>query len=90
VQALYDGRTAAEAAGFTQMLKSDVIASGQDRGAHNCGKCDETVAGYLKKYKATQDRKYLKQCLDQVECACRAEWQLTLELGPLIPAYSQL
>lgn len=90
VQALYDGRATAEAAGFKGMLKSDVIASGQDRGAHNCKSCDETVVGYLKKYKATQDKKWLKQCLDEVQCACRAEWQLTLELGPLIPGYGQL
>lgn len=90
VQSLLDGRTAAEAAGFQGMLKSDVIASGQARGAHNCGQCDETVVGYLKKYKATQDRKWLKACLDEVECRCRAEWRLTLELGSLIPAYGQL
>jgi radical SAM enzyme (TIGR01210 family) len=90
VQALLDGRTAAEEAGFTGMLKSDVIAAGQDRGAHNCGKCDEDVAGYLKKYKSTQDKKYLAQCLEQVQCGCRREWQLTVELGPLIPAYARL
>lgn len=90
VQALLDGRTAAEAAGFQGMLKSDVIASGQDRGAHNCGQCDETVAGYLKKYKATQDKKWLAKCLADVQCGCRAEWKLTLELGPLIPAYGSL
>lgn len=90
VQSLYDGRATAEAAGFKGMLKSDVIASGQDRGAHNCKTCDETVVGYLKKYKATQDKKWLKQCLDEVQCACRAEWQLTLDLGPLIPGYGQL
>jgi archaeosine synthase beta-subunit len=90
VQALLDGRTEAEAHGFTGMLKSDVVAAGQDRGAHNCGKCDETVGGYLKKYKATQDRKWLAQCLAEVQCECRARWRLTLELGPLIPAYGQL
>lgn len=90
VQALYDGRTEAEAAGFKGMLKSDVIASGQDRGAHNCKSCDETVVGYLKKYKATQDRKWLKACLDEVQCACRREWRLSLELGPLIPGYGSL
>ena len=90
VQALLDGRTAAEAAGFKGMLKSDVIAAGQSRGAHNCGQCDETVAGYLKKYKATQDKKWLAECLAKVECRCRREWKLTLELGPLIPAYGQL
>ena len=90
VQALLDGRTAAEAAGFQGMLKSDVVGAGHDRGSHNCGKCDETVVGYMKKYKATQDKKYLQQCLDNVQCACQAEWRLTLELGPLIPAYAQL
>jgi archaeosine synthase beta-subunit len=90
IQSLLDGRTAAEAAGFAGMLKSDVIASGQSRGAHNCGQCDETVVGYLKKYKATQDKAWLRRCMDEVECRCRAEWQLTLELGPLIPAYGQL
>jgi len=89
VQALLDGRTTAEAAGFAGMLKSDVIAAGQGRGAHNCGACDETVVGYLKKYKSTQDKKWLRACLDEVECRCRAEWRLTLELGPLIPAYGQ-
>ncbi len=72
------------------MLKSDVIAAGQDRGAHNCGKCDETVGGYLKKYKATQDKKWLAECWDKVECSCRAEWRLTIELGPLIPVYGKL
>lgn len=90
VQALLDGRTTAEAAGFKGMLKSDVIASGQDRGAHNCKTCDEDVVGYLKKYKATQDKTWLKACLDEVQCACRKEWQLTVELGPLLPAYGTL
>jgi archaeosine synthase beta-subunit len=90
VKSLLDGRTEAERAGFKGMLKSDVIAAGQDRGAHNCGKCDETVAGYLKKYKSTQDKKWLAKCLEDVQCACRREWQLTLELGPLIPAYGRL
>lgn len=96
VTALLDGRTQAEkndqASGREGkfMLKSDVIAAGQDRGAHNCGKCDEDVGGYLKKYKATQDKKWLAECLAKVECKCRAEWKLTLELGPLIPAYAKL
>jgi archaeosine synthase beta-subunit len=90
VQSLLDGRTVAEDAGFKGMLKSDVIASGQDRGAHNCKTCDEDVVGYLKKYKATQDKKWLKACMDEVQCACRREWQLTVELGPLIPGYGKL
>lgn len=90
VQSLLDGRTEAEAQGFRGMLKSDVIASGQDRGAHNCKTCDETVVGYLKKYKATQDKKFLQACMDEVQCKCRTEWKLTVELGPLIPVYAHL
>jgi radical SAM enzyme (TIGR01210 family) len=89
VQALLDGRTTAEAAGFAGMLKSDVIAAGKERGAHNCGVCDENVVGYLKKYKATQDKKWLAECLGKIDCRCKAEWKMTLELGPLIPAYSR-
>ncbi|MHB8632686.1 MAG: archaeosine biosynthesis radical SAM protein RaSEA [Thermoplasmatota archaeon] len=90
VQALLDGRTEAEAAGFQGMLKCDVVAAGHDRGAHNCGVCDETVIGYLKKYKSTQDKRYLAECLEKVSCRCREEWRLILELGPLIPAYGDL
>ncbi|HLF16561.1 MAG TPA: archaeosine biosynthesis radical SAM protein RaSEA [Candidatus Thermoplasmatota archaeon] len=90
VTALLEGRTEAETGGFKGILKSDVIAAGLDRGAHNCGTCDEDVAGYLKKYKATQDKALLQRCLDDVQCRCRAEWGLVRELGPLIPAYGHL
>jgi hypothetical protein len=90
VRALLDGRTVAEKDGFAGMLKSDVIAAGQQRGAHNCGKCDEDVVGYMKKYKATQDKKYLADCLAKIQCKCRAEWQLTLELGHMMPMYGKL
>lgn len=72
------------------VIKSDVIAAGQDRGAHNCGTCDERVGGYLKKYKETQDVKFLDLCLEKVQCRCRREWELTLELGELVPAYGAL
>ena len=37
-----------------------------------------------------QQKKWLAQCLAEVDCKCRAEWKLTLELGPLIPAYAHL
>ncbi len=90
VQALLDGRTEAEKAGFSGILKSDVVAAGMSRGAHNCGTCDEDVGGYLKKYKATQDKAWLARCLADVKCPCRREWQLVRELGPLVPAYGVL
>lgn len=95
VQALLDGHTRATSPSapggpYAGTLKSDVIAAGQRRGAHNCGRCDEDVAGYLKKFKATQDAKWLRECLTKVRCSCRTEWQLVRELGPLIPAYADL
>ncbi len=71
------------------IIKSDVIAAGQTRGAHNCGACDERVGKYLKKYKDTQDAKWLDTCLEKVQCACREEWELTLALGRMVPAYGQ-
>jgi hypothetical protein len=90
VHALRDGDEAVRVAGFTGILKSDVIAAGQSRGAHNCGACDERVVGYLKQYKATQERGWLNDCLAKVQCRCREEWALTVELGALVPAYGQL
>ena len=90
VHALRDGDATARAAGFTGILKSDVIAAGQERGAHNCGACDERVVKYLKKYKDSQDGAWLDACLEKVECRCRREWELTVELGRLVPAYGAL
>jgi radical SAM enzyme (TIGR01210 family) len=89
VESMSRGDEVIRADGFAGILKSDVIAAGQTRGAHNCGNCDERVVGYLKKYKETQDRKWLEDCVKNVECKCRAEWALTLELGPLVPVYGQ-
>lgn len=91
IQALLDGRTTLdEEHQFEGILKCDVIASGQSRGAHNCGKCDERVAKYLKRYKDTQDRKWLEMCFEKVRCDCKEEWQHTLEIGALLPVYGQL
>jgi radical SAM enzyme (TIGR01210 family) len=90
VKALYDSRVVLDETGFEGMLKSDVIAAGQDRGAHNGDDTDERVVKYLKKYKSTQDKKWLKECLDRVHGPSRKEWELTLELGELIPAYHGL
>ncbi len=86
VYALRDGRPE----GYEGIVKSDVIAAGQERGAHNCGQCDERVVKYLKKFKETQDKAWLDMCLDKVDCACREEYELMLALGPLVPAYAGL
>ena len=90
VEALRTGLPGAIEGGFKGILKSDVIAAGQSRGAHNCGQCDERVVGFLKKFKATQDATWLERCMNDVQCRCRKEWELVRALGPLIPAYSDL
>ena len=90
VEALRRGDEVIRADGFSGILKSDVIAAGQSRGAHNCGQCDERVVKYLKKYKDTQDKGWLAECLERVQCRCRREWELVRELGPLVPAYKGL
>ncbi len=90
VVGLRDGFAGAKEHGFVGVIKSDVIAAGQQRGAHNCGQCDERVGGYLKRFKSTQDPKWLDKCLDEVQCPCRREWELVCALGPLIPAYGAL
>ena len=88
IHALRDADDAARADGKPRVVKSDVIAAGQSRGAHNCGQCDERVGKYLKKYKDTQDKAWLDTCLEKVECACQREWALTRRLGVLVPAYA--
>lgn len=90
VHALRDADEQARGDGFEGIIKSDVIAAGQERGAHNCGDCDERVVKYLKRYKDTQDRRWLETCLEKVQCPCRAEWELAVELGGLVPAYGRL
>jgi radical SAM enzyme (TIGR01210 family) len=87
VHALLEGDKVARDAGYTGIIKSDVIAAGKERGAHNCRECNDRVVKYMKKYKDTQDRKWLEMCLEKVQCKCRKEWELMLELGELIPAY---
>ncbi len=87
VTALRDGHKQALEAGFKGVLKCDVVAAGQNRGAHNCGQCDARVVKYMKKFKDTQDPQWLDDCLERVQCDCRRQWQWSLELGELIPAY---
>ncbi|WP_424357294.1 archaeosine biosynthesis radical SAM protein RaSEA [Methanocella sp. MCL-LM] len=58
------------------VITSDPLAAGQNRGPHNCGKCDYEFADAIRKYSLTQDI----AVLNQLNCDCKALWQKTLEL----------
>lgn len=60
-------------------FKSDVVAGGKRRGAHNCGACDEDVLRAIDAHKLTGDI----SVFDRVDCACKELWQEQLDLEDL-------
>ncbi len=73
-----------EVAPDTASLKSDPVAGGKIRGAHNCGACDDHALRAIAAFNVTQD----PGVFDGLDCRCRGEWERTLELeafaqGPL-------
>lgn len=61
-------------------LLCDPVGGGTKRGAHNCGKCDETIIDGLRRFTATQDR----GSLASPECECREMWETVLNLEDMI------
>lgn len=57
-------------------VRSNPVGAGQQRGAHNCGKCDAQVAEAIEEFSLTRD----PSVLPGAECACREEWLDILEL----------
>lgn len=57
-------------------LKSDPVAAGQRRGAHNCGGCDDAVADAIQAFNDTQD----PSLLEGLDCDCKETWRDVLEL----------
>ena len=72
VEALVQGKDACP----TTILKSDPVAGGKNRGAHNCGKCDENVLKAIAAFNVSQD----KRVFGQLDCDCRKQWQDQLAL----------
>jgi radical SAM enzyme (TIGR01210 family) len=67
-------------------VKSDPVAGGKTRGAHNCGRCDEHALRAIAAFNVTQD----PAVFDDVACACQERWRDVLDLetffqGPLSP-----
>ncbi|MHA1959981.1 MAG: archaeosine biosynthesis radical SAM protein RaSEA [Candidatus Thorarchaeota archaeon] len=56
-------------------LVCDPVAAGKARGAHNCGKCDQTVIRAIRDFSLDQD----VVSLDGLDCDCRADWEHVLD-----------
>ena len=53
---------------------SDPVGHGSDRGAHNCGECDDRVQTAIKDFDLRQD----PTVFEQVSCDCEQTWELVL------------
>jgi Predicted Fe-S oxidoreductase len=56
----------AETADVDAIVVSDPVGHGSDRGAHNCGECDDRVQTAIKDFDKRQD----PSVFEQVSCAC--------------------
>jgi archaeosine synthase beta-subunit len=63
----------------TSRLVSFPTAGGLSRGPHNCGSCDGRVLSAIEEASLSQEF----TPLDDLDCACRSEWQTTLDYTPL-------
>ena len=53
------------------VMKSDPVAGGKHRGAHNCGKCDEHVLKAIAAFNVSQD----PRVFGELSCECQAWWK---------------
>ena len=67
VEALVRGKAACP----DTVMKSDPVAGGKKRGAHNCGKCDEHVLAAIAAFNTSQD----PRVFGQLACACKRDWE---------------
>ncbi|WP_136717309.1 archaeosine biosynthesis radical SAM protein RaSEA [Halorientalis salina] len=57
------------------IVVSDPVGHGSDRGAHNCGECDDKVQNAIKDFDLRQD----PAVFEQVSCECELTWELVTE-----------
>jgi hypothetical protein len=57
------------------IVVSDPVGHGSDRGAHNCGECDDRVQKAIKDFDLRQD----PTVFDQVSCDCEGAWDAVVE-----------
>ncbi|HEX2022513.1 MAG TPA: archaeosine biosynthesis radical SAM protein RaSEA [Candidatus Thermoplasmatota archaeon] len=75
VEALREGKRACP----QTVLKSDPVAGGKRRGAHNCGRCDEHVLKAIAAFSVSQD----ERVFGQLSCPCRRDWEDQLAMEAL-------
>ncbi len=56
------------------IVVSDPVGHGSDRGAHNCGECDDRVQRAIKDFDLRQE----PAVFEQVDCECERTWDLVL------------
>ncbi|MBS3816333.1 MAG: archaeosine biosynthesis radical SAM protein RaSEA [Candidatus Thermoplasmatota archaeon] len=54
---------------------------GSDRGAHNCGECDEVVLEKIENYNKTQNESKFDPLPD---CGCRERWKKEMKIEPFL------
>ncbi len=64
-----------ETADADAIVVSDPVGHGSERGPHNCGECDDRVHNAIKDFSLRQD----PDVFEQVDCECRATWELVME-----------
>ena len=57
------------------IVVSDPVGHGSDRGAHNCGECDDRVHRAIKDFNLRQD----PSVFEQVSCSCERTWEAVCE-----------
>ena len=57
------------------IVVSDPVGHGSDRGAHNCGECDDRVQRAIKDFDLRQD----PSVFEQVDCDCELTWETVVE-----------
>jgi radical SAM enzyme (TIGR01210 family) len=57
------------------IVVSDPVGSGSERGAHNCGDCDEFVQTAVKDFDLRQD----PSVFEEVSCECETTWAAVME-----------
>ncbi|MBN1677286.1 MAG: archaeosine biosynthesis radical SAM protein RaSEA [Candidatus Thermoplasmatota archaeon] len=58
----------------------DPTGGGKERGAHNCGKCDDVILDSIRGFSQSQD--YSR--LGAPECGCKAIWESVVDLEPFV------
>lgn len=66
--------------GLGTKVVCDPTGGGKERGAHNCGKCDDVILDSIRGFSQSQDHSRL----GAPECGCRAVWESAVDLEPFV------